>query len=91
MDTRLLGKKKDTQPQETGSAIEKLNEDQLILRPDKINTDKAYTESIIYNLVRRFDHLDFLERKYNEELEKVETTPKWIKYYVHNSGKLSFL
>jgi hypothetical protein len=88
MDTRLLGKKKQDDNQVKSTSVQDLDDQNVIIRTDKIDSDKAYHESIIFNLVRRFDHLDYLEQKYQAELEKVETTPKWAKYYFHNSSKI---
>ena len=79
MDKRL----KQAEEKKEDAALVEVGEDKYIIKVDKVSTDNAYKESIIYNLVQKLSHLDEMKRGYNDALEKVETYPTWIKYYVH--------
>jgi len=90
MDKRL---KEPTKQQESAvpeTSFKQYDDESLIIKTDKIQSDKAYAESLIFNLVKRFDSLDTMEKKYEEALLQVESTPKWAKYYVHNQCTFSF-
>ena len=82
MDTRTK-KTFDPSDQTDTSSIHKISDDKYLISPDKIYVDNAYKEAVIYNLVKKLDSLDAMNKRYAEELEKVETYPSWIKYYVH--------
>lgn len=79
MDKRL----KQVEEKKEDAALVEVGEDKYIIKVDKVSTDNAYKESVIYNLVQKLSYLDEMKRGYNDALEKVETYPPWIKYYVH--------
>lgn len=85
MDKRQV--KKSAQEIEDQS-LHKVTEENYIIKTDKIQSDKAFKEAVIYNLVKKLDSLDHLKKKYNEQLDGIETYPSFIKYYVHLPCKL---
>jgi len=80
MDTRQ--NKKSAEEIENQS-LHKVTDENYIIKTDKIQADKAFKEAVIFNLVKKLDSLDHLKKKYNEQLDGIETYPSFIKYYVH--------
>mgnify|MGYP007115683376 CR=1 FL=1 len=71
MDKRQA--KKSAQEIEDQS-LHKVAEENYIIKTDKIQTDKAFKEAVIYNLVKKLDSLDHLKKKYNEQLDGIKPT-----------------
>jgi len=65
------------------ATIKKIDDNSYLIPTNKFEVDNAYKEAVIYNLVKKLDSLDAMNKRYAEELEKVETFPSWMKYYLH--------
>ena len=57
--------------------------DQFIIKTDKVQTSATFMESMIYSLVHKLDCIDDLNTQYYQNLGDVETYPKFLKYYIH--------